>query len=284
MQKKRLYAALVISGVGVVVASAIALLSVQGVSAQCGSQASSCKNCHETQAKDPVNSDGTGWHQSHAFGDFCYICHGGNSQSLDESAAHTGMVDPMADVQTACAQCHPNDLQARVDVYAAKLGKPAGSLSSAPAAPIGTAAVTNPTPSNAASAAATPTSQAPSPAHSMPLPANATVVDYVQRYDQRVLHQEPTNWGNVILGILIAAMVVGGGGMIILRERLVRVTFKETKPVSGEYPPDVVDMIPALAKLRPDARKSLQEMLRKPAAVASLLDAVGKLTQKDEED
>ena len=52
-------------------------------SAQCGSSASSCKNCHEVQGQDAVNADGTGWHQSHAFGDFCYICHAGNNQSMD---------------------------------------------------------------------------------------------------------------------------------------------------------------------------------------------------------
>ena len=100
----------------------IALVTVQPVKAQCGSQASSCKNCHEVQAKDPVNNDGTSWHQSHAFGDFCYICHAGNNQATDKVAAHTGMVSPLADVKASCAQCHPNDLQARAQVYATKLG------------------------------------------------------------------------------------------------------------------------------------------------------------------
>ena len=71
------------------------LLPAQKVSAQCGSQASSCKNCHETQAQDPVNNDGTAWHASHAFGDFCYLCHAGNNQATDKTAAHTGMVDPL---------------------------------------------------------------------------------------------------------------------------------------------------------------------------------------------
>ena len=81
----------------------------------------------------PVNNDGTGWHGSHAFGDFCYICHGGNNQATDETAAHAGMVAPMSDVQAACAQCHPNDLQARADVYAAKLGVTASTGNQPPA-------------------------------------------------------------------------------------------------------------------------------------------------------
>ena len=78
--------------------AAVLLYPGASAQAQCGSQASSCKNCHEVQGKDPVNADGTGWHESHAFGDFCYICHAGNSQSMDETAAHSGMVPPLSDI------------------------------------------------------------------------------------------------------------------------------------------------------------------------------------------
>ena len=118
MQHRSHVGVIIILGVAVTTVCAIALIAAQPAQAQCGSQASSCKNCHETQSKLPVNNDGTGWHGSHAFGDFCYICHGGNNQATDETAAHAGMVAPMSDVQAACAQCHPNDLQARADVYA----------------------------------------------------------------------------------------------------------------------------------------------------------------------
>ena len=90
--------------------------------AQCGSQASSCKNCHEVQGQDPVNTDGTSWHQSHAFGDFCYLCHAGNSQSMVEADAHIGMVPPLSDVEAGCQSCHPNDLMEKAGVYAAALG------------------------------------------------------------------------------------------------------------------------------------------------------------------
>ncbi len=274
MHRRRIYAALIVLGAGMAVASAIALLSFQAASAQCGSQASSCKNCHETQAKDPVNNDGTGWHQSHAFGDFCYICHGGNSQAMDEAAAHTGMVDPMSDIQAACGQCHPNDLQARADVYAAKLGRPATGAAAAPAAATPTAAPAAPAASapSAPAAAAQPTLS----------PNNPDLVDYVQRYNEKVLGQAPTNWGNVILSILIVAMVIGGGALVITREGLVRVSFKETRPVTGEYPGDVVDMVPDLAKLKPGVRKSLQKLLKKPAATSSLLAAVDELTKEQD--
>ena len=104
-----------------------AVIWVPVVEAQCGSQASSCKTCHETQSQDPVNNDGTGWHESHAFGDFCYICHAGNQQATDKIAAHEGMVPPLSDVKASCQSCHPSDLNQRVEVYTKVLGVQADS-------------------------------------------------------------------------------------------------------------------------------------------------------------
>src|SRR5512137_2206941 len=94
------------------------LLPAQPVSAQCGSQVSSCKNCHETQGQGPVNDDLTTWHGQHAFGDFCYLCHGGNNQATDKTAAHVGLVYPLEDVVISCKGCHPNDYEARAQLYA----------------------------------------------------------------------------------------------------------------------------------------------------------------------
>ena len=76
MQYKKTAFYFLFVGIAMVIAASIFLTTATPVSAQCGSQASSCKNCHEAQAEMPVNADGTGWHQSHAFGDFCYICIG----------------------------------------------------------------------------------------------------------------------------------------------------------------------------------------------------------------
>ena len=81
MHHKKTAFSFLFAGLALVVAASIFLATASPASAQCGSQASSCKNCHEVQGQDPVNSDGTGWHQSHAFGDFCYICHIGLSFS-----------------------------------------------------------------------------------------------------------------------------------------------------------------------------------------------------------
>ena len=186
------------------------LLPAQPVSAQCGSQASSCKNCHETQAQDPVNNDGTAWHTQHAFGDFCYLCHAGNNQATDKTAAHTGMVDPLSDIVASCKSCHANDYQAKAQIYATTLGVSIGS---------GAAAAT---PAAGQSAAST-TAVRPA-ARCMPLPAAAVpaadMVDYSQRYDEVALGKKPVNVGNIILIVLIAAMLLGGGFFVRTPGRL----------------------------------------------------------------
>lgn len=107
-------------------ASGIALLMtglvlVEPAAAQCGSSATSCKNCHEVNAEYPVNASGD-WHVSHAFGDFCAFCHAGNVQAVEADAAHEGMVYPLADIEGSCASCHPDDLQELAEVYAVALG------------------------------------------------------------------------------------------------------------------------------------------------------------------
>ena len=281
MQRKKLFLMLAIAGALIVIVSGIALALTQPVHAQCGSQASSCKNCHEVQGQKPVNKDGTSWHASHAFGDFCYICHGGNQQATDKTAAHVGMVSPLSDIKASCQSCHPNDLQARAQVYADKLGIQLGS-SGAPAS-----GSSNGTPAAPATASAAPaasnTSATPQPAAAAPQVTLASndpnLVNYVQRYNENVLGQYQTNWGNVILLVMIGAMLIGGGALVIGREGLIKVSFKDTKPVEGEYPADVVDMVPDIAKLKPNARKSLRRLLEKPDATAEVLTSIDKLTE-----
>ena len=269
MQRRKLYIMFMVAGLAILAAVGIALALPQTAKAQCGSQASSCKNCHEVQGQDPVNTDGTGWHQSHAFGDFCYICHGGNNQATNKDAAHTGMVAPLSDIQAACQQCHPNDLQARADVYAKTLGVQVGTG--------GAAAATSAPAATATPAAAAGSSEPAAPAES------GNLVDYVQRYDENALGQHPTNWGDVILWIMLIAMVLGGGALVLTREKLVRVSFQDTKPVSGEYPEDVVSMVPDLARLKPSARRSLHRLIDKTDAASDLLAAIDKLSGSKED-
>ena len=279
MQRKKLYMTLVFAGSLVLIVAGVTLAFAQPAHAQCGSQASSCKNCHEVQAKHPVNNDGTPWHTSHAFGDFCYICHGGNQQATDETAAHTGMVNPLSDIKASCAQCHPNDLQARAQVYADKLGVQlgsggaTGSGNGTPAAPATQSAA-----ASVSNTSATPEPAAAAAPQATLAPNDPNLVNYVQRYNENVLGKYPTNWGNVILLVMIGAMVIGGGALMISREGLVKVSFKDTKPVEGEYPADVVDMVPDIAKLKPNARKSLRHLLAKDAT-ADVLTSLDKLAE-----
>ncbi len=233
------------------------LLPAQPASAQCGSQASSCKNCHETQAQHPVSNDLTTWHGQHAFGDFCYLCHGGNNQAADETTAHFGMVDPMTDIVVACKSCHSKDYEARAQIYGDTLGIKVSSLkatlAATPASP----------PENAAASVATVAPVALPAVQVAAVPA-ASMVNYSQRYDEVALGKQPANVGNIILILMIAAMLLGGGFFIARREGLFRISFQETRQIQGSFPADVVDMVPALAKLKPAARKDLNQLLAKP--------------------
>jgi len=270
MQHQKTIILFVVSGLALVLVSGLALMTVTPASAQCGSQASSCKSCHEVQAEMPVNNDGTAWHTSHAFGDFCYICHAGNNQAKDKAEAHTGMVPPLSDVKASCQQCHPNDLAERAQVYADQLGVEVGSGSA-----------------STASAGAAPAAEQPASVAAAPVSAeidydDPNLVDYTARYDEIVLGKKPVNWGNLILLGMIGLVAVGGGGFVVTREKLVSVKFGEVKQVGDEYPAEVVEMLPAITTLKSSSRKALKQVLESPKAekVLDLMDAVVK---KDEE-
>jgi hypothetical protein len=278
MHRRNFIGALITLGLALLAVSAIALLSAQPAEAQCGSQASSCKNCHETQGQDPVNTDGTGWHESHAFGDFCYICHAGNNQATDIEAAHTGMVAPMSDVQAACAQCHPNDLQARADVYTVALGIPAAAAD-APAAPASPAPA-SPAPSESAAAQPAEPAAPAAPPAAVVSPDDPNMVDYVERYNQEVLNQQPTNWGNVVLIVMLLGLLGLGFFLVNRREGWVSVSFSEKKAVAKEYPADVISIADQAEKLGSSGRKALARLLSRPA-VSDVLTALDKLTTDD---
>ncbi len=247
------------------------LLPAQPVSAQCGSQASSCKNCHETQGKDPVNNDGTAWHTDHAFGDFCYLCHAGNNQATDETAAHTGMEDPLSDVVASCKSCHAADYEQKAQTYAATLGVTIGTgTTSAPAA---TASPVDNTPA-APVATAVPSASVPA----------GSLVDYSQRYDEMALGQKPVNVGNLILLVMAAGLLLGGGFFVLRREHWLKISFEETGQIEGSYPIDVVEMVPDIAKLKPSARKDLRDLLKKPGTATELFALVTKITGDQEGD
>ncbi len=283
MQSKKL--SYLFFGAGLVILFTVGiflLFPAQPVSAQCGSQASSCKNCHETQAQDPVNNDGTAWHTQHAFGDFCYLCHGGNNQATDKTAAHTGMVDPLKDVVSACKACHASDYLAKAQTYATTLGVTIGAGGAATPAAAATTSSSRPSATTTAAPVATVAPEAPpaaaAPAASIPA---ANMVDFSQRYAETVLGQKPVNVGNVILIVMIAVMLLGGGYFVLSREHWIKVSFQETRQIEGSYPADVVDMLPELARLNPGTRKDLKQILSKPATAAELFALIAKLIKKE---
>lgn len=265
------------------------LLTPQAVDAQCGSQASSCKNCHEVQAQFSVNSDDTGWHESHAFGDFCYVCHAGNQQATEIEAAHEGLVPPMSDVEASCQQCHSNDLNDRAQVYATILGVSlvgGGTGASAPAdAP--NDAVDEPAESDVG-ASVSDTLAVVVPAEVRASGAETCVttlavddpntVDYVQRYNEIVLGQKPVNWGNIILGGLIGLLALGGGGFVIVHEMQMSAA---TRPDEGVYPPEVLALLPEIAALKPSTRQSLRKILANPRRADKVLPLVDAAISND---
>lgn len=276
---------LFLAGLGFVLLSGIVFLLPSGeAQAQCGSQASSCKNCHEVQGKDPVNSDGTDWHESHAFGDFCYICHAGNNQSMEEDAAHTGMVPPLSDVQAACQSCHPNDLMERAQVYATSLGVQVGEGSGTDNTTTSTA-----TPTGGGVAAADGDSSSEAGGGTELVTGSDEVVDYNQQYAETVLGQRTINWGNIVLLMLIVLVAVGGGAFVYYNERKIRglpIMAVRPSPDEGQqaellvvqgYSPEVVALLPKVAQLNPVGLYALKRLLEDPDNASELLHRLSRL-------
>jgi hypothetical protein len=266
-----------------ILAGLIMLWPTANANAQCGSQASSCKNCHEVQGQDPVNNDGTGWHQSHAFGDFCYICHGGNQQSTDKDTAHTGMVPPLSDVKAGCQSCHPNDLMDRAQVYATVLGVEVDNTSSGAGQQASTAAQSPVVDKPASSGDANVVNTAGLSSSTTEIADDdPNLVNYVQRYDEIVLGKHPVNWGNVILSVMIGLVLVGGGSYVISNEHLVKISFGDTTKVENEYPTEVAGMLPEIARLKPKTRKTLKTILDHPKKADKVFDLINSIISDEE--
>lgn len=261
----------------IIIASLWILLPATKTSAQCGSQASSCKNCHETQGQDPVNNDGTTWHTQHQQIDACVSCHAGNPQATDETQAHTGMVPWDSDVKAGCYSCHPDDYMQLAQQYATTLGVTLGAAGTAPSGGTAepTAAPTEP-PETGPSAGGIVVSQ-------------QGTIDYVQQYQQTVLGEHPINWGNVIVVVLILAILFGGGAFIYWNERRLRglkgffpskaarVTGEGVAPVVEGYSSEVTELLPLMAKLNPIGLHALKHILTNPDQANEMLHALSHL-------
>jgi hypothetical protein len=233
--------------------------------AQCGSQASSCKNCHEVKGEDSVNAKGD-WHISHAFGDFCEFCHAGNVTATDKAAAHEGMVKPLGDVKANCSSCHADDYQTRAEKYATALGVTVGASSgSQPPAASSGSGQTSSQPSASQPPAQAAQETAPKPA--IVLPAKTEVVDYNQPANS-------VNMGNVITALLLIITVMGGGAFVYWNEKRLRKA--KVAVVAGaaaqsggaeavtsldQLAPEVVKLLPTLKQLDPRTLKALRIIL-----------------------
>jgi len=107
------------------------LLTPTPAQADCGTDASSCKVCHEGNQELPVNQSGA-WHVDHAFGDFCASCHAGDKGSSDKAVAHTDMRPVLADAKVSCESCHADNYVALAESYT----KPEAKEKDSAAAPV----------------------------------------------------------------------------------------------------------------------------------------------------
>jgi hypothetical protein len=224
--------------------------------AQCGSQASSCKNCHEVKGEDPVNSNGE-WHTAHAFGDFCEFCHGGNVQATDEATAHQGLVAPLDDIKTNCSSCHADDYQTRAKTYATALGVTIGASDGGSTPPPADSAASSNTATQPTQQVA---QQAPAPAAT---PTYAEVTDYVAAY--RAANPLPPSTGTIFTGLMLGLTVVGGGAFVYWNEKRLR---SMPRPAPGEAPLDeqaqeIANLQPILKKLDTESLRALRTLLSK---------------------
>jgi hypothetical protein len=263
----------------ILIAGFFLLLPTRQAQAQCGSQASSCKNCHETQGNDPVNNDGTAWHSQHAQIDACVSCHAGNPQSSDETQAHAGMVPWYSDVKAGCASCHPDDYMQLAQEYATTLGVTLGSTgpTQAPTTPQATSVTTTTVGTTSGGGGAGMVVSEPG------------TIDYVQQYNETVLGQHPINWGNVILVVMILGLVLGGGAFVYWNERRRRglkgfFSTAETRPpaegvvpVVEGYSREVSELLPLIAQLNPMGLHALKRLLANPEQANEMLHALSHL-------
>lgn len=278
MPHHRLHYLIPITLGAMLIAGMLLLPPIQQAHAQCGSQASSCKNCHETQSQDPVNSDGTAWHSQHAQIDACVSCHAGNPQGTDENQAHSGMVAWYEDVKAGCASCHPEDYMQLAQEYATTLGVTLGAAGPTQAASTPQAtSVTTPTVGTAAGGGTGMVVNEPG------------TIDYVQQYQETVLGQHPINWGNVVLIVMILGLILGGGVFVYWNERKRRGlkgffnTRESEAPISGTiaevegYSSEVSELLPLIARLNPVGLHALKRILSNPDQANDMLHALSHL-------
>ena len=252
------------------------------VAAQCGSQASSCKNCHEIQGQFSVNTSGD-WHIQHAFGDFCEFCHGGNVQDTSKEGAHAGMVAWSADPKASCSTCHASDYVDKGETYAIALGVTLGQGGGEGSAP-----------SPASGGGGEPATAAPAEAVAPVVPASGQIIDLNQPdFDLSAEPAPGLNWGNLILGLMILGLTVVGGAFIWWREGLGSkfVAWRREPEIARTLRPaalpadwsaliaerpELADLLPTLLEADPQTLQAVARVLADGHG-ADMLQALGRL-------
>ena len=72
-----------------------------------------------------------------------------------------------------------------------------------------------------------------------------------------------------------------GGGFVIINEIRLSNASAAMKKVEGEYPADVVEMLPAIAGLKAGSRKSLKNILNNPKKTDKVLGVIDTLVSDD---
>ncbi len=224
------------------------------LSAQCGSSASSCKSCHETQRQDPVNTKGI-WHTQHAFGDFCEFCHAGNVKAKDKDAAHAGSIlNPLGDVKGSCQSCHPNDFMQRAQKYAAALGVTISAPVFHTSGPGGA--------TTSSATASTPCGPA--------APTSGALIDLNKIYARGLNPTPPINIGNVVLSLLIVGTLALLGGLIWHYERplprIVAYVRQALEMPAAATPEEALSALPANISSRPEVGAALRALAASDAA------------------
>lgn len=251
-------------------AALILVVPAQSAQAQCGTQMSSCRNCHEVKAQLKVNTKGD-WHVAHAFGDFCATCHGGDAKAKDKDPAHAGMFAPLENVTAACATCHPADMKDRADRFAKVLGV--------------TAQMGTGTPSGSAPAvSATPSAAQPAPSGSSIGdcgPITGVAVGDIVDFNLPATTEAGVNWGNIVLVLLILGLAAAWFAIVFvgwLRAARARLAAQAaSRPVSSASPA-VGSLAPALARADDDTLQAISAILARGGAGAEALVALNKLS------
>jgi hypothetical protein len=207
------------------------------VSAQCGVRASSCKTCHEAQAKYPVKTKGE-WHLQHSFGDFCVYCHAGNMKASDKAKAHVGLIQPLANVRATCATCHTDDCDTRAQEYATTLGVTVGQGDGS-ASPAGPAPLLPfvARPAGTGDQSLLLSGQQPSPFAQLSTGPTEDLAESRQ-----------VNWGNVSLALIALALALGGGGLVFRNERKLGVATATGWNRVVEARPELQALMPLLSQ------------------------------------